>query len=228
MVSPVSPLIDYNAETGAESDARRDLQEPRMPTVDPRIDAYIARSAEFAQPLLVHVREAVHAACPEVEETLKWGMPSFTWRGKILCGMAAFKQHMTLWFWEGRSLVGDGKEGEAMGQFGRITKKSELPGKRELAGYVKQAMARVETKAAQPPKKKAPPKAELPVPDDLTAALRRNAKARATFEGFAPGYRRDYIEWIVEAKREDTRQRRVAQTVEWLAEGKSRNWKYMK
>ena len=199
-----------------------------MTTPDPRIDAYIAKSADFARPLLAHVREVVHAACPQVEETLKWGMPSFTWRGKILCGMAAFKAHMTLWFWEGRSIVGDGKDGEAMGQFGRITKKSELPGRRELAAYVKQAMARVEAGASLPPKKKPAPKAELPVPDDLTAALRKNAKARATFERFAPGYRRDYIEWIVEAKRDETRQRRVAQTVEWMAEGKSRNWKYMK
>jgi len=199
-----------------------------MTTPDPRIDAYIAKSADFARPLLAQVRQLVHAACPEVEETLKWGMPSFTWRGKILCGMAAFKQHMTLWFWQGRAIVGDDKGDEAMGQFGRITKKSDLPGKRELAGYVKQAMARVEAGALLPPKKKPAPKAALPVPDDLTAALRKNAKARATFEGFAPGYRRDYIEWIVEAKREDTRQRRVAQTVEWLAEGKTRNWKYMK
>ncbi|BDU16946.1 YdeI/OmpD-associated family protein [Lysobacter auxotrophicus] len=199
-----------------------------MPTVDPRIDAYIAKSAAFAQPLLAYVREVVHGACPEVEETLKWGMPSFTWRGKILCGIAAFKQHVTLWFWEGRAVVGDEASREAMGQFGRITKQSELPGKRELAGFVKQAMARVEAGAAPPAKKKPAPKPALDVPDDLSAALRRNAKARATFDGFAPGYRRDYIEWIVDAKREDTRQRRIAQAVEWLAEGKTRNWKYMK
>ena len=199
-----------------------------MPTTDPRVDAYIAKSAEFARPLLAQVREVVHAACPDVEETLKWGMPSFTWRGKILCGMAAFKQHMTLWFREGRAIVDGDKSGEAMGQFGRITRKADLPGKRELAGYVKQAMARVEDAASQPPKKKPAPKAELPVPEDLTAALRRNAKARATFKGFAPGYRRDYVEWIVEAKREDTRQRRIAQAVEWLAVGETRKWKYMK
>jgi len=203
-----------------------------MATVDPRVDAYIAKSAPFAQPLLAYLREVVHAACPQAEETLKWGMPSFTWRGKILCGMAAFKQHVTLWFWQGRSIVGEDSRREAMGQFGRITKKSELPGRRELSAYVKQAMARVESDAAKPARKKSAPKAaarpELDVPDDLAAALRRNAKARATFDGFAPGYRRDYIEWIVEAKREDTRAKRVAQTVEWLAEGKTRNWKYVK
>lgn len=201
-----------------------------MATVDPRVDAYIAQSAAFARPLLEHLRQTVHGSCPDAEETLKWGMPSFTWRGKILCSMAAFKQHVSFGFWHGRQIVGaqaDKAEG-GMGQFGRITKRSELPGKREMAGYVKQAMALIESGATRPATKTARPKAELPVPDDLAAALRRNAKARATFEGFAPGYRRDYVEWITDAKREDTRARRLEQTVEWLAEGKTRNWKYMK
>jgi uncharacterized protein YdeI (YjbR/CyaY-like superfamily) len=199
-----------------------------MAIVDPRVDAYIEKSAEFARPLLAQVREVVHAACPEAEETLKWGMPSFTWRGKILCGMAAFKQHMTLWFWNGEAIVGDAGRGEAMGQFGRITGKADLPGKRELRGYVKQAMALVESGAKRPPAKKAAPKPELPVPDDLASALRRDAKARAGFEGLAPGYRREYVEWIEEAKRADTRTRRLEQAVEWIAEGKPRNWKYIK
>ncbi|HEY0504011.1 MAG TPA: YdeI/OmpD-associated family protein [Lysobacter sp.] len=199
-----------------------------MAHVDPRVDAYIAKSAEFARPLLAQVREVVHAACPEAEETLKWGMPSFTWRGRILCGMAAFKQHMTLWFWHGKDIVGGAGQDEAMGQFGRITGKADLPGKRELRDYVKQAMALAESGARRPAAKKAAPKAELAIPDDLATALRGNAKARATFEGFAPSYRRYYIEWLVEAKREDTRARRLRQAVEWLAEGKPRNWKYMK
>lgn len=195
---------------------------------DPRVDAYIARSAAFAQPLLAYLRDTVHASCPDVEETLKWGMPSFTYKGKILCGMAAFKEHVSLGFWQGRQIVAaQDRSDDAMGQFGRITKRAELPGKREMAGYVKQAMALIDSGATRPAKKAAAPKPEAAVPDDLAAALRRNAKARATFEAFAPSYRRDYIEWITEAKREDTRQRRVEQTVEWLAEGKPRNWKYM-
>lgn len=198
-----------------------------MATVDPRVDAYIANAAEFARPLLAQVREVVHAACPDVEETLKWGMPSFTWRGKILCGMAAFKQHMTLWFWNGETVVGDAGRGEAMGQFGRITGKADLPGKRELRGYVKHAMALAESGAGRPAKK-SPPRPGPAVPDDLSAALRRDAKARATFDGFAPGYRREYIEWIQQARREDTRARRLAQAVEWMAQGRPRNWKYMK
>lgn len=198
-----------------------------MASIDPRVDAYIANAAEFARPLLLQVREVIHAACPDVEETLKWGMPSFTWRGRILCGMAAFKQHMTLWFWNGEAVVGNAGRGEAMGQFGRITGKADLPGKRELRGYVKQAMAMVESGAKRPATKKPAPKPDLAMPEDFAAAL-RNAKVRAAFDALAPGYRREYIEWIEEAKRADTRARRLQQAVEWIAQGKPRNWKYMK
>lgn len=200
-----------------------------MTPPDPRIDAYIAKSAEFARPILSHLRAVVHSACPEAEETLKWGAPSFTYRGKILCGMAAFKQHAAFGFWQGAQVTGDGAEAEeGMGQFGRLTKLSDLPGKRELAGYIRQAMALIDSGTKRVPTKAAAPRATLEVPDDLASALKKNAQARATFDGFAPGYRRDYIEWITEAKREDTRQRRLEQAVEWLAEGKPRNWKYMK
>lgn len=201
-----------------------------MTPPDPRIDAYIAKSAEFARPILSRLRAVVHAACPEAEETLKWGAPSFTYRGKILCGMAAFKQHAAFGFWQGAQVTGSGMEAGAgaMGQFGRLTQLSDLPGKRELIGYIRQFMALIDSGAKRATTKAAAPRASLDVPDDLAAALNKNAKARATFDGFAPGYRRDYIEWITEAKREDTRQRRLEQTIEWLDEGKPRNWKYMK
>lgn len=200
-----------------------------MPQHDPRIDAYIARAAEFARPLLEHVRGVVHKACPEVEETLKWGMPSFVYRGQILCGMAAFKQHASFGFWQGANIVGpDGRKGEeAMGQFGRLTRLADLPGKRELGGYVKQAMALIDAGVKRPTTKSAQPKPPVDVPEDLAAALKKNAKARKTFEAFAPSHRREYVEWIVEAKREATRLKRVGHTVDWLAEGKQRNWKYM-
>lgn len=201
-----------------------------MTPPDPRIDAYIAKSAEFARPILSRLRAVVHAACPEAEETLKWGAPSFTYRGKILCGMAAFKQHAAFGFWQGAQVTGSGTEAvaEAMGQCGRLTQLSDLPGKRELIGYIRQSMALIDSGGKRATTKAAAPRASLDVPDDLAAALNKNAKARATFDGFAPGYRRDYIEWITEAKREDTRQRRLEQTIEWLDEGKPRNWKYMK
>ncbi|KRA20478.1 YdeI/OmpD-associated family protein [Lysobacter sp. Root604] len=200
-----------------------------MPQHDPRIDAYIAQAAEFARPILEQVRGVVHKACPEVEETLKWGMPSFVYRGRILCGMAAFKQHASFGFWQGANIVGpDGRKGEeAMGQFGRLTRLADLPSKRELGGYVQQAMALIDAGVKRPTTKSAQPKPPLAVPEDLAAALKKNAPARKTFEAFPPSHRREYVEWIVEAKREATRLKRVQQAVEWLAEGKHRNWKYM-
>lgn len=196
---------------------------------DPRIDAYIARAEPFARPILELVRSVVRKACPEVEETLKWGMPSFVYHGQILCGMAAFKQHATFGFWQGANIVGpDGRKGEeAMGQFGRLSRVADLPGKRELGGYVKQAMVLIDAGVKRPSTKGAQPKPPPAVPEDLAAALKKNAQARKTFEAFPPSQRREYVEWIVEAKREATRLKRVEQSVEWLAEGKPRNWKYM-
>jgi uncharacterized protein YdeI (YjbR/CyaY-like superfamily) len=195
---------------------------------DPRIDAYIAGSAEFARPILSHLREVVHGACPQCEETLKWQAPSFTYRGKILCGMAAFKQHATFGLWQGAMVLGSNsrKLEDAMGQFGRLTKVADLPGKRELSGYIKRAMALIEEGVKRPPTKDSRPKPPAEVPEDLGMALKKHAKARAVFDAFPPSARREYIEWITEAKREETRTRRLAQAIEWLTQGKRRNWKY--
>jgi uncharacterized protein YdeI (YjbR/CyaY-like superfamily) len=220
-----------------------------MSQTDPRIDAYIARAAPFAQPILEHLRAVVHAACPQVEETIKWGMPSFVYGGKILCGMGAFKQHATFGFWQGASVVGASPERsrEAMGQFGRLTKVGDLPGKRELSKLLKQAMALIDARgkktAGKPAANKAPagrtatsdvpasktraPKPPVVIPDDLAAAFKKNAKARATYAAFPVSQQREYVEWIESAKREQTRSSRVAQAVEWMAEGKIRNWKYV-
>lgn len=197
-----------------------------MGTRDPRIDAYIAKSAEFARPILESLRETVHQYCPDVEESIKWGSPHFLYHG-MLCGMAAFKQHCAFGFWKGALLVEDARNDEAMGQFGRITSLQALPGKRVLAGYIKKAMALNES-GTQPARKTkdAKPKPPAIMPDDLAAALKKNRKAAVVFEGFSQSNRREYIEWITEAKREDTRAKRLAQTLEWLAEGKTRNWKY--
>jgi uncharacterized protein YdeI (YjbR/CyaY-like superfamily) len=198
-----------------------------MGTRDPRIDAYIARSADFAKPILTHLREVVHAACPEVEETMKWSFPHFMYGG-ILCSMASFKEHCAFGFWKGALVVGDGTSSdEAMGSFGRISAISDLPPKKVLAGYVKKAMALNESGVKSPTRSKPrAPKKPLAVPDDLAAALKKNKRALATFEGFSPSNRREYVEWITEAKGEDTRRRRLETAVEWMAEGKSRNWKY--
>src|SRR5262245_52928342 len=183
---------------------------------DPRIDAYIAKSAEFARPVLIHLREVVHAACPPCEETLKWNAPSFTYQGKILCGMAAFKQHAAFGLWQGAMVLGpDGKKlDDAMGQFGRLTRIADLPGKLELTGYIRQARKMIDDGVKRPSTRDSKPKPPAEAPADLIAALKQSAKARATFEAFPPSCRREYIEWITEAKREETRQKRLAQTVE--------------
>jgi uncharacterized protein YdeI (YjbR/CyaY-like superfamily) len=195
---------------------------------DPRIDAYIARSADFARPILTHIREVVHEACPDVEETLKWRNPGFMHQG-LLCGMAAFKAHAALGFWKGTLIQADKTRSlEAAGSFGRITKVSDLPPKRVLMGYVKKAMELNERGIKAPAKHDRRPKAPLRTPADLRAALSRKKKAAATYKAFSPSAKREYAEWIVEAKTNATRARRIATAVEWMSEGKQRNWKYMK
>jgi uncharacterized protein YdeI (YjbR/CyaY-like superfamily) len=198
-----------------------------MGTRDPRLDAYITRSAPFARPILRHLRAAVHAGCPEVGETVKWGMPFFVYHG-ILCHMAAFKQHVAFGMWKGRSLIAarHDRSDEAMGNFGRIRKLSDLPPKRLLVGYVRKAAALREAEPAAKAARGKRPRRAVRVPADLAAALRKNTRARSTFDAFSPSHRREYVEWITEAKREETRARRLNQAVEWMADGKPRNWKY--
>ena len=195
-------------------------------THDPRVDAYIARAAEFARPILTHFRAVVHEADPAATETLKWGHPAFMHDG-ILCGMAAFKAHCAIFFWRGSLIVSpEGRAAsDAMGQFGRITKPGDLPSKRVLKQYVKEAV-RLNVEGVKPARPARAPRPPAVVPDDLAAALRRNKAARETFERFPPSQRREYIEWITEAKREATRAARLRTTLEWLAEGKQRNWKH--
>jgi uncharacterized protein YdeI (YjbR/CyaY-like superfamily) len=197
-----------------------------MGTRDPRIDAYIAKSAPFARPILEKLRELVHRGVPGVVETLKWSAPAFDHHGP-LAQMAAFKAHCTFGFWKGALVTETAKEGEAMGQFGRIGSLADLPPDQVIVEHARKAAALNEggVKLERPQRR---PKPEIPVPSDLAAALKRNAKARATFEGFSPSHRREYLEWIVEAKTSDTRARRLATTLEWLAEGKPRNWKYQR
>jgi uncharacterized protein YdeI (YjbR/CyaY-like superfamily) len=193
---------------------------------DPRIDAYIARQGDFARPILEHLREAIHAACPEADETLKWSMPSFLYNGKILANMAAFKAHAAFGFWRSGEVLGEtGAERDAMGQFGRLTSVADLPPPDALAGLVRKAMAAIDS-GPGPARPKKPPKPELAAPDDLRAALDATPRAAATFDAFPPSCRRDYVEWVVEAKRPETRAKRIAQAVEWMAEGKKRHWKY--
>jgi uncharacterized protein YdeI (YjbR/CyaY-like superfamily) len=193
-----------------------------MGTRDPRVTAYIARQQTFAKPILTYLREVFHEGCPEVEETLKWNSPSFEYKG-ILGGFAGFKQHAVFGFWKHELVVGKPREGMGV----RVTSLDELPPRRELIGYVKKA-AELNAKGVKvrmngAPKKKKP----MRMPPQLKAALAKNKRARATYEGFSPSHQREYLEWITDAKGEDTRARRIAQAIEWMAEGKARNWKYM-
>jgi uncharacterized protein YdeI (YjbR/CyaY-like superfamily) len=199
-----------------------------MPTVDPRIDAYIEKSADFAKPVLTHIRKLVHDACPEIQETVKWSMPSFEYKG-ILCFFASFKEHCSFGFWKQALMETDAfpKNKTAMGSFGRITSVKDLPSDKVMIGLIHQAIE-LNEKGIKIPKKAAVKKEDIVVPKDLTAALSKNKNAKTTFDKFSPSHKREYVGWIEEAKTEATRNKRLATTVEWLSEGKSKNWKYEK
>jgi uncharacterized protein YdeI (YjbR/CyaY-like superfamily) len=195
-----------------------------MGTRDPRVDAYIAKSADFARPILAHVREIVHTACPDVEETMKWSTPNFMYHG-MLCSMASFKAHCAVGFWKGALVTGESEKAqEAAGSYGRLTSVKDLPPKKTIIAHIKKAMALNEQGVKTPRVKHAKP--DLETPEYFTAAVKKNKRAHAAFEKFPPSHKREYVEWITEAKTEATRQRRIAQAIEWMAEGKSRNWKY--
>jgi uncharacterized protein YdeI (YjbR/CyaY-like superfamily) len=195
-------------------------------------DAYIAKRADFARPILTHIRKLVHAACPAVEEAIKWGHPHFMYHG-MFCGMAAFKKHCVFGFWDKElqaTLKALGKNDEAMGQFGCLTSIADLPSRAAFTRLVKQAMRLNEERAKSPrkaapkaPRKKRPP---VKIPTDFLSALGKNKKAHQAFTAFSPSHQREYVEWITEAKRDETREKRMRTALEWLAAGKSRNWKY--
>ena len=201
-----------------------------MPTKhDERVDAYIERQAEFARPILQHLRAGVHAACPKAEETLKWSAPAFMYKGEILAMMAGFKQHTAFNFWRGTQVTGDtGVQEKAMGQFGRMASLDDVPDADTFAALVRKAMSLTDAGVKPPQKKKAEAKAPAATPEDLRTALDANPAAAATFDGFSPSCRREYVEWVTEAKRPETRAKRIAQAVEWMAEGTNRNLKYEK
>lgn len=203
-----------------------------MTKKDKRIDAYINAAAPFARPILKHLRKLIHQGCPEVQETIKWGMASFDYKGPFI-SFAAFKKHCSFGFWK-PGLIEDkhgylqpiaAKGGEAMGNFGRITSLSDLPPDKIILGYIKQAKHLNDEGLKVPRKTKK--REQLEAPDYMLTAIERNKRALKTFDDFSPSHKRDYIEWITEAKTEATREKRLKQAVEWMAEGKPRNWKYM-
>ena len=197
----------------------------------PQVDAYIAKAAPFAQPLLEHLRELIHKGCPEVVEEIKWSMPFFVYKGQILGNIAGFKAHCSVNLWGDGVAAAMRKDGvlssDGMGKLGKITSVKDLPSNKTMMGYVKQAAAFIDAGGKTMPKRtKKVERAEAEVPAELAAALKKNKAAGATFAAFSPGCRREYVEWIAEAKRQETKEKRVAQAVEWMAEGKQRNWKY--
>ena len=195
-----------------------------MASHDPRVDAYIAKAPDFAQPILQHLRAVVHTACPEVEESIKWSCPHFLYQGKLLCSMAAFKQHCAFHFWHGKEVVGE-TDKEGMGQFGKLTSVKALPTKKGLVAYVRKAMTLREAGTTRR-RNASVSKLPLKVPDDFAARLKKHAAARKAFDAFSPSAQREYVDWITEAKTDATREKRIVTSLEWLAEGKHRNWKY--
>jgi hypothetical protein len=195
---------------------------------DGRVDAYIAAAQPFAQPVLAHVRSLMHQHCPAVEEAIKWGFPAFLHNGAIVATIAAFKGHASFGFWYGKMVTGEtGHEGPGMGSFGRLTALADLPDDDAIAAMVAQSVTLIDA-GVKPPHyaDKKPPKPEAEVPPALAAALAADRAANAVWNAFAPGQRREYCEWIAEAKRDQTRDKRIAQAIEWIAQGKKRNWKY--
>ena len=199
---------------------------------DPRVDAYINKSAPFAQPILTHVRELIHQAVPNVEETIKWSHCFFMYQGLILGNLAAFKQHASFGLW-GDEIAKQLKFEEAsssgaMGTFGRITTLADLPPDKKILGYVRQAAALIDN-GSRTKNYSRPPKAAKPeptIPPDFAAALKKSKAAARTYEAFSPSCKREYLVWITEAKREETRTKRIATAVAQMAEGKKLNWKY--
>lgn len=206
-----------------------------IPTIDSRIDAYIAKSKPFAQPILWHLRELVHEGCPGVVETIKWSHPFFEYGGVILGNLAAFTQHCSFGFWgqEMADVLRDANllQADSMGSFGRLTRVEDLPPRKQMLGLIRQAAAFIDSgqhtspMAARRKKEKAPAPA-VDMPAEFARLLKANKKAAAAFAAFSPSCRREYVEWIAEAKRPETRDKRIATAIEWISEGKQRNWKY--
>ncbi len=205
------------------------------PKIDSRIDAYIAKSKPFAQPILWHLRELVHKGCPGVVETMKWSHPFFEYGGVIFANMAAFKEHCSFGFWgeEISAVLREAKllQADAMGSLGRLASLKDLPPDKQMLGLIRQAAAFIDSgqhtspMAARRKVVKVPaPVVEAPL--EFTKLLKANKKAAAAFEAFSPSSKREYVEWIAEAKRAETREKRMATAIEWISEGKQRNWKY--
>lgn len=204
-----------------------------MKNKDKRVDDYISKSAEFAKPVLKHLREIIHKACPDVQETMKWSFPHFDYQNEMMCSMAAFKQHCAFGFWKA-SIMKDPekiltlKERDAMGHLGQIKSLQDLPSDKVLAKYIREAVKLNKDGVKLPSKAKSPEMKTIVIPDYFKNILKKNKKAEKTFEEFSYSHKKEYVQWITEAKTEETREKRISTAIEWLSEGKKRNWKYEK
>ena len=205
-----------------------------MAKKDIRIDEYIGNAQDFARPILKHLRSTVHRGCPDVEETIKWGSPHFMFDGKILCAMASFKEHCAFFFRLGSVMTDPEKvmtpvgSGSGMGHFGKIMKLSDLPSEKILIQYIKEAMRLTEKGVKKNVGAAKTAARALTVPEDFLKALKKDKEAFNHFQKFTYSQKKDYVEWITEAKTESTKDRRIATAVDWIHEGKGRNWKYQK
>lgn len=201
-----------------------------MKNRSPEVDAYIAKSPEYARPILKKIRALYHKACPQIEETVKWGFPHFEYKG-IVGSMAGFKRYVSYGFWKARLMDDPHKLLALMVKapmgHANATKVSDLPADKILLEYMRQAI-KLNEQGVKPPPRKTKPRPKLEVPDYFVLALKKNKRALATFEAFSPSHKREYVEWITEAKQEETRANRLATAIEWMSEGKPRNWKYIR
>jgi uncharacterized protein YdeI (YjbR/CyaY-like superfamily) len=206
--------------------------EKKMGNSDKRVDTYIEKAKDFAKPILTHLRKIIHRACPDIEETIKWGFPYFEYKGGV-CGIASFNQHCIFGFWKA-SLMSDPhkifypKNEKGMGVFGKLKSLKDLPSNKMLLQYIKEAIKLNEEGIKLPSKPKNSRKKEIQIPDYFLKILKKNKTAFLTFKNFSYTHQKEYIEWITEAKTENTRDKRITTAIEWMAEGKSRNWKYIK
>jgi uncharacterized protein YdeI (YjbR/CyaY-like superfamily) len=205
-----------------------------MNHTDPRVDNYIIKSADFAVPILVYLRELVHASCPEVRETMKWSFPHFEYKGSILCSMASFKYHCAFGFWYGslltdpHKLLATGEERNSMGSLGKIKSISDLPAAEHLTAFIAEVMQLIDVGTKVKKEEKPKEVKELVVPAYMLDALNDNPKALRTFDNFSYSQKKEYVEWLEDAKTEATRNKRLATAVGWMEEGKIRNWKYLR
>lgn len=202
-----------------------------MQHTDPRIDDYITKSAVFAHEILNYLRNIVHTNCPECTETMKWNFPHFMYKGDILCSMAAFKQHCAFGFWKEKLMIKSSnlltdKGKSAMGDFGKITCLKDLPSKSVLKACIQEAMALNEQGIKLPKPVQKIADSAIIIPDDFQNALNKHALAKKNFNAFSNSHKREYINYILEAKREATRLTRIQKSIEMLADGKSHNSKY--